>query len=336
MKPLLTTVSALLVLMLVTIGVHTALECRRHWKTPTDSQGPAILIDIPKGQSFPVTAAQLHRLGLVGSPLCFRVMARITALDHRVKAGEYRLSASMSPEAILEKLASGEVALHSLVIPEGYTMQQIAEAIDRSGISDGRAFLAAATDPAVCTRFQVPARTLEGYLFPDTYWFPKNTPAMTIVQTMVQRFRARMTPAMLEQAARLGMSLHEIVTLASMIEKETGVDTERSLVSSVFHNRLKRGMRLESDPTAVYGITDPSKGITREHLQTNTPYNTYRISGLPQGPIANPGLAALMASLYPAQTDYLYFVARDEKTHRFSRTWAEHEKAVEAYRSFKK
>uniref|UniRef100_A0A7C4VRP1 Endolytic murein transglycosylase n=1 Tax=Desulfatirhabdium butyrativorans TaxID=340467 RepID=A0A7C4VRP1_9BACT len=336
MKPLLTTVSVLLMLILGTIGVHSALECRRHWKTPIDPNGRPILIDIPKGQSFAATAAQLHRAGLIGSPLCFRVAARMAALDHRVKAGEYRLSASMSPEAILEKLASGEVALHSLVIPEGYTMQQIAEVIDRSGISDGKAFLEAATDPAVCARLQVPAGTLEGYLFPDTYLFPKNTPAMTIVQTMVQRFRARVTPAMIEQAERLGMSLHQIVILASMIEKETGVDAERSLVSSVFHNRLKRGMRLESDPTAVYGVADLSKGITREHLQAGTLYNTYRISGLPHGPIANPGLAALTAALYPAQTDYLYFVARDERNHRFSRTWAEHEKAVQAYRSFRK
>lgn len=336
MKPLLSVLSVLLVLMLVTIGIHAALECRRHWKTPTDPQGLSILIDIPKGQSFAATAAQLHRSGLIGNLSCFRVMARLAALDHRVKAGEYRLSASMSPEAILEKLASGEVALHSLAIPEGYTMHQIAEVIDRSGISDGKAFLAAATDPAVCSRLQVPARTLEGYLFPDTYLFPKNTSALTIIQTMVQRFRTRVSSGMIDQAERLGMSLHEIVILASMIEKETGVDAERSLVSSVFHNRLKRGMRLESDPTAVYGIADPSRGITREHLQANTPYNTYRISGLPQGPIANPGLAALTAALNPAQTDFLYFVAQDERNHRFSRTWAEHERAVQAWRSFRK
>lgn len=336
MKPLLTTVSVLLVLILVTIGAYSVLECRRHWGSPIDPNGRPVIIDIPKGQSFAATTAQLHRFGLIGSPPCFRGMARMAGLDHRVKAGEYSLSAAMSPEAILEKLASGEVVLHSLVIPEGYTMHQIAAVIDRSGISDGKAFLTAATDPAVCARLQVPARTLEGYLFPDTYLFPKNTAAMTIVQTMVQRFRARVTPAMVEQAERLGMSLHQIVILASMIEKETGVDAERRLVSSVFHNRLKRGMRLESDPTAVYGVADLSKGITREHLQANTPYNTYRITGLPEGPIANPGLSSLTAALYPTETDYLYFVASDERHHRFSRTWGEHEEAVRAYRSFKK
>jgi UPF0755 protein len=336
MKSLIAALSVVVFFILTVLAGSVGLEYRRHWERALDPHGPYILIDIPKGQHFSATTTQLYRSGLIDRPVLFRLAARITAMDHAVKAGEYRLSAAMSPKAILAKLASGEVALHSLVIPEGYTLEQIAQVIAQSGISDAAAFRKAATDPAVCARFDIPAQSLEGYLFPDTYFFPKATPAMAILQAMIQRFRSKLTPAMLDQARHLGMSLHEVVTLASMIEKETGVDAERNLVSSVFHNRLKKGMRLESDPTAVYGIFNQRGLITREHLQTSTPYNTYRISGLPKGPIANPGLAAIHAALYPAQTDYLYFVARDDRNHRFSRTWAEHEQAVEAYRSFRK
>lgn len=336
MKSLIAVLSVVALFIFVVLAGHVGLEYQRHWERAIDPHGTYRLIDIPKGQSFSATATRLYQAGLIDHPVFFRLMARFTAMDHAVKAGEYRLSAAMSPKAILAKLASGEVALHSLVVPEGYTLEQIALSITQSGISDGQAFRKAATDPSVCARFDIPARSVEGYLFPDTYFFPKATPPMTVLQAMIQRFRSKLTPAMIEQARNLGMSMHEIVTLASMIEKETGVDSERSLVSSVFHNRLKKGMRLESDPTAVYGIFNHRGPITREHLQAITPYNTYRISGLPKGPIANPGLASILAALYPAQTDYLYFVARDDRNHRFSRTWAEHEHAVEAYRSFRK
>ena len=177
----------------------------------------------------------------------------------------------------------------------------------------------------------IPGKTVEGYLFPETYFFQKQASAEKIIRAMIGRFKSVFTKEWKNRAQELGFSVHEIVTLASIIEKETGVAKERSIISSVFHNRLEKGIRLASDPTVIYGIENFDGNLTRQDLRTRTPYNTYTNYGLPPGPIANPGKAALEAALYPADTPYLYFVAKPDNTHHFSTTLAEHNRAVRKY-----
>jgi len=198
-------------------------------------------------------------------------------------------------------------------------------------MGESDAFLSKVMDPGFAAAKGIAGRSLEGYLFPDTYFFPRNTEIERIIQTLLDRFNAVYSPEWTDRSRRVGLTRHEVVTLASIIEKETGVAEERARISSVFHNRLKKGMRLQSDPTVIYGIKNFNGNITREHLNTPTPYNTYQIGGLPPGPIASPGRAALWAVLFPEETDFLYFVARGDGTHQFSKSLAEHNQAVRRY-----
>jgi UPF0755 protein len=237
----------------------------------------------------------------------------------------------MTPAEILDILVSGRVRLYKLTVPEGYNQYQIAALVADADLATADAFLKSAADPALLRAKGIAADSLEGYLFPDTYYFPHQTPPGTIIATMVQNFWSVFTPAFEKRAGELNLSVHQVVTLASIIEKETGIASERPLISSVFHNRLKRGMRLESDPTVIYGIEEFDGNLTRRHLTTRTPYNTYRISGLPPGPIANPGREALKAALYPASTDYLFFVSRQDNTHYFSTNLKDHNRAVRQF-----
>ncbi|MDL2269602.1 endolytic transglycosylase MltG [Desulfosarcina sp. OttesenSCG-928-A07] len=283
------------------------------------------------GQGPKQAALSLEKEKLVSNAFRFVLLARIEGKDKKLKAGDYLLSTAMSPRKILDNMAKGRVYLHRVTIPEGYTLVQIADVVAAAGLSDAVQFLNTARDPEVVQKMGIVAETLEGYLFPDTYYFPRGLDPADILFTMVKRFRAAFTPEREARAKELGMTLHEVVTLASIVEKETGVPEERALVSSVFHNRLKKGMRLETDPTVIYGIPNFDGDIRRHHLTTYTPYNTYKITGLPPGPIASPGTLAIHATLYPAETDFLYFVAKGNGTHYFSHTYAEHNRAVIRY-----
>jgi UPF0755 protein len=227
---------------------------------------------------------------------------------------------------VLAVLRSPTAALHRVTIPEGSTLEQIAAVLANAGFGAADQFLCVARDPMFLLRMDVPANGLEGYLFPDTYAFAWSTPPDRILAAMVERFREQ-TAAL--QALRLdaGMSEEEMVVLASVIEKETGVADERALVSAVFHNRLQIGMPLQSDPTATYG-RDIHGAPTAADMEVDSPYNTYLHPGLPTGPICNPGVASMQAALTPAKVPYLYFVARKDGTHAFSRTLEEHNRAV--------
>ena len=286
---------------------------------------------ISSGDGFGDATEKLHRAGLIASPAKFKLLALLKGCDKQIKAGEYFLSAAMSPLQLLETMVKGRVHLYKLIIPEGYTMHQIAERVAESGIGGEKPFLEAASDPALLSELGIEAETCEGYLFPDTYLFPKGVSPRVIISTMVYQLRSFFTPEWKQQAETLGFSNHEIITLASIIEKEAGVAEERPIISSVFHNRLKLRMRLESDPTAIYGVEDFAGRITRRHLTTPTPYNTYTIYGLPPGPIANPGRGALEAALYPAETEFLFFVSKNDSTHQFSRDLKSHNRAVRRY-----
>jgi UPF0755 protein len=286
---------------------------------------------VDRGQSFQAIAENLHRRGLIPHPYKFRILARVKGADKNIHTGEYLLSADMSPGQILEMMVTGRVRLHRFTVPEGYQLTQIAALVEAADLVSQTDFLRSATDAALTNRIGIEADSFEGYLFPDTYYFPKSTGAEEIIATMVDRLRSLFSDRWKARAAELGYTLHQILTLASIIEKETGTPSERPVISSVFHNRLQKGMRLETDPTVIYGIKDFDGNLTRKHLTTRTPYNTYKIKGLPPGPIASPGLAAIEAALYPADTTYLFFVSRKDRTHHFSSTLAEHNRAIRKY-----
>jgi len=300
-------------------------------KSPARPGAPACVVVIGRGVGISAVSGVLHSRGIIRHPFMFRLLYAVFGDGRTVKAGEYMLSAGMSPSAILEKLLKGDVVLHRLTVPEGYTMRQIAELAERAGLCGKDAFLCAATDRAFAARMGIDADSFEGYLFPDTYYFPASIGPEKIIETMVGRFWAVFSDKWKKRAAMMGLTIHQVVTLASIIEKETASGSERPLISSVFHNRLARGMRLESDPTVIYGIQDFNGNLTRDDLRRRTPYNTYRVKGLPPGPIANPGRDALHAALYPASTGYLYFVSRNDGTHQFSATLEEHSRAVRKY-----
>jgi UPF0755 protein len=286
---------------------------------------------VPPGQSLATTADALQRLQVIQSALKFRILARLEGYDRRLKAGEYSLTSSMSPRDILTMMEKGAVRLHRLTLPEGLTIAQIAEQVEKAGLARAADIVGRARDPAYVRAQGIDAPSLEGYLFPETYFFPRTVTADGVIAAMLHAFRSAFPPEWEQRAAEIGFTRHEAVTLASIIEKETGDPSERPLISSVFHNRLKRGMRLETDPTVIYGIPNFDGNLTRKHLETPTPFNTYIIRGLPPGPIASPGKESLKAALYPAQTDFIFFVSRNNGTHHFSTNLADHTQAVQKY-----
>ncbi len=298
---------------------------------PADPGAENILFEVGPGEGFSTVAQNLHARGLSKHPDKFKLLARFKGYDKKIRAGEYELSAAMSPRQILQKLVSGKVRLYRLTIPEGYTLQQIAAVAEKSGLCSADEFSTAAANPSLIAALDISAENLEGYLYPDTYFFPKGATATEIVLAMTDHFNTVFKTAWKTRAAELKMSRHAIVTLASIIEKETGAAFERPLISSVFHNRLKRNMRLQTDPTVIYGIPNFNGNLTRKDLATPTAYNTYVIKGLPPGPIANPGAKAIKAALYPAESDYLYFVSKKDSTHQFSTNIKDHNRAVRKY-----
>ncbi len=300
-------------------------------KTPPGRDNSPVVFTIAPGQGLSAIARDLARDGLITDPVRFKLYARYKKAGTRLKAGEYELARTFLPDKVLDHLTSGKVKLYRFTIPEGLNMEEIAQVVEKAGICGQQTFLELCRDPALIDEADLKTRSLEGYLFPDTYLYPKSVTCRQIILRMTQGFHRVFTQKWQARSAELGYSVHEIVTLASIIEKETGAPEERPIIASVFHNRLKKGMRLESDPTVIYGQDDYHGRIRYKHLRRVTPYNTYQIQGLPVGPIASPGKAALRAALYPAKTDYLFFVSKNDSTHKFSRTLKEHNIAVQKY-----
>jgi len=300
-------------------------------RTPADPKGSHITFSIESGESLSTISNNLFQHNIITNIQLFKLLVRFNGFSKRLQAGEYTLSASMPPEEILNILATGKVKLYKLTIPEGLNIEETAMLVEKAGFGPAKDFIDLARDKNIAGFMGIPGNTLEGYLYPETYFFSKKTTTQEIIKRMVQRFNAVVSPQWEIRARDLGFSMHQIVTLASIIEKETGDESERPLISSVFHNRLKKKMRLESDPTVIYGIPDFNGNLTKKNLQTWTPYNTYRISELPPGPIANPGEMSLKAALWPETTDYLFFVSKNDSTHKFSKSIEEHNKAVKKY-----
>jgi UPF0755 protein len=318
-------------LVLLFASTLLAVEISLFLTSPGSGGRDPVIIDIPVGTSVPNLCDLLEQRGVVRSAFRFRLYARLKGKTHHIKAGEYEFSPSLHPDGVLSKLVRGEVLLHQITFPEGTTIHDVATLLATRGLARVDEVLAAATDFALTRELGIPASTLEGYCFPDTYRFARHLPATTIIRTMVARFNQYFGPAQEEKARRLGLTRHQVVILASIVEKETGVPAERPLIAGVFLNRLRRGIPLQSDPTVIYGITNFDGNLTRADLLTDTPYNTYTRPGLPAGPIANPGAGSLDAVLSPAATPYLYFVAKGDGTHHFSATLIEHNAAVARY-----
>ena len=328
-KAALLAVVALVLALAAAVGAY--LDLRAFAGRPAGASTEEHHIVVPPGQPLAATAEALERSGVIRSAFKLRMLARLEGYDRRLKAGEYSLTASMSPRDILSLMEKGAVRLHRLTIPEGLAIPQIAEQVEKAGLGRAADIVARAKDPAYAKAQGFEAPSLEGYLFPETYFVPRTVSAEAVIAAMLQAFRSAFPPEWERRAAEIGFTRHEAVTLASIIEKETGDPSERPLIASVFHNRLKRGMRLETDPTVIYGIPDFDGNLTRKHLEAPTPYNTYLIRGLPPAPIASPGRESLKAALYPAQTDFLFFVSRNNGSHHFSTNLADHTRAVQHY-----
>jgi UPF0755 protein len=291
---------------------------------------------IPKGSTLPEIEKTLTEKGVVRYPLAFRILVIGSMSATKLRHGEYAFPAPPSGLEVLEKLVSGDVAKYQVTIPEGSTLFDIAQILGNLELAEPAEFLETARSPALPGQLGIPAGTLEGFLFPDTYLFVKDMTAAEIIGVLVHRFRRKFTPEMEEKAEEAGFTLEEIVTIASIIEKETGMEEEKPLVSAVIRNRLSLGMPLQMDPTVIYGLRKVGGSLTKKDLRKNHPYNTYLNLGLPPGPISNPGLTSLIAAVDPADADYLYFVSRNDGSHQFSRTLREHNEAVATYRKGKR
>ena len=302
---------------------------------PVGNSSRFTVLDIAEGASLSEVAEQLHRKNLIKSDWAFVWMGRLAGSDRKIIPGEYELRGGMDPSTILEKIVRGEVIQYTVTIPEGFSVRQIADVLHEQRLADREEFLRCAGDPVFIQTLSLPVDNrvdhLEGYLFPDTYQFARHVAPEQLITTMVSRFKQTVTEEHRRRAAELGLSMHQAVTLASVIEKETARPDERTLISGVFHNRLQKKIPLQSDPTVIYALNAFDGNLRKKDLSIESPYNTYRVVGLPPGPIANPGNAAIHAALYPAPTEYLYFVSRNDGSHEFSETLAEHNRAVKKY-----
>ena len=312
------------------IGVFLFVGFGYYLSNPAEERGNDQVFFVREGATMTVVAGELESQGIIRSKRLFLLWARLMGYSRSIKTGEYRLSSAMPPLKILETLSKGIVIAHPVTIPEGFTIKQIGELLEEKGLVKNEEFLAITGDPDVAKRYGISGQSLEGFLYPDTYQFGRGLPPMSVVEVMIKRFW-EVTGPFREKIEQSGMTIEEVITLASIVEKETGRAEERPIIASVFLNRLKKKMRLETDPTVIYGIKDFSGNLKKKHLTQRTPYNTYVIRGLPPGPIANPGKEAIEAVLFPAKTDYLYFVSKNDGSHYFSKTLVEHNKAVQKY-----
>jgi len=322
--------AALIALVFGLAAVTTAALGWRELHTANAPPAGGALVSIAPGEGFRTIAHHLEAAGVVRHGWLLSAWARLNQLDRQVRPGDYRFDAALTPLEVLDMLRSPGAALHRVTIPEGSTAAQVAALFAAHGFGGVDTFLCATRDPDLLADLDLPATGVEGYLFPDTYMLSWTATPAQIIRQMVSRFRdvaAELEPTRQQR----DLSEHAWVTLASIVEKETGAASERALVAAVFHNRLRQHWPLQSDPTVIYGLPSFDGDLTKAQLKQPTRYNTYVNTGLPPGPICNPGQAALAAALQPAPADYLYFVARGDGTHQFSRTLEEHNRAVQKY-----
>jgi UPF0755 protein len=337
---ILKTILAVVLLAALGIGAYTAyskLPLLLDDLVSSSSRAPAVagqdvIVSIPKGASLSQVGGILQENGVISSRLVFKLVAIIRGEQRKIKAGDYALKTGSDAGDVLDQLISGKTLMFSITVPEGYDMYQIADLLQQSEIMSKEEFIALCQDQAFLKELGVEGSNLEGYLFPDTYFLrpSEKGDGKLIVRRMVQRFFSVYDKNVRQTAEESGWSVAQVLTLASLIEKEARA-SEHALVSAVFHNRLRQNMKLQSDPTVIYGIKRMGAKITREDLNRKHPYNTYQNTGLPPGPIANPGKESLLAAIKPADVDYLYFVAKNDGSHQFSNSLKEHNHWVNLY-----
>ncbi|HZL98507.1 MAG TPA: endolytic transglycosylase MltG, partial [Terriglobales bacterium] len=290
------------------------------------------LVLVPKGSALPEVVKILREGGILPHPVAFRALVLLTFSGRRLHYGEYAFPTPPSAFDVWRRLVRGDVIKYEVTVPPGANLYDVAELLKKKKLATTEAFLAAAASAAVLRRLEIPGESPEGYLFPDSYVLVKPVTPEEILEFMVRQFRRKVPPDTETRAREAGLSLHQAVTIASIIEKETGVAEEKPLVSAVIRRRLALGIPLQMDPTVIYGVKRFDGTVTRKDLRTEGPYNTYLNQGLPPGPISNPGLSSIEAALAPAKTEYLYFVSRNDGSHTFSRTLPEHNLAVDRLR----
>jgi peptidoglycan lytic transglycosylase G len=295
---------------------------------------PETFVEIPPGAGSVAIAKRLADAGVVQDVTSFRLALWLSHEGRRLQAGEYRFDHPLSARQVADKIARGDVYFRPITFPEGLTIKQMAAVYEAKGFGPAKEFLDAAKNAALVRAVDPAATDLEGYLLPDTYKMPRTSTAPQLVARMVQDFMKALTPDLLDAAEQRHLTVRQFVTLASIVEKETGAKEERPLVAAVYSNRLRIGMGLQCDPTVIYALDRAglyNGNLTRENLQYDSPYNTYRYAGLPPGPIAAPGRASLAAAAHPADVPYLYFVSRNDGTHVFATTLDEHNRNVQKY-----
>jgi len=302
----------------------------RAYLTSVASGTGEVIVDIPKGTGVRGIGALLAAKGILKDDIRYLCLVAVSGVKSRLKAGEYSIPPGLTPPEVLQLLARGNTLRHHVTVPEGLTAGQIAAIFEQDGWIRRDRFLALVADKAFIAKLGIDAVSLEGYLFPETYTLVRHEADETsVIRMMVDRFRQVWQE--LDVAENHDLNRHQLLTLASVVEKETGVAAERPLIARVFFNRLARKMRLQSDPTVIYDLPDFNGNLTRADLKRETPHNTYLIPALPPGPICSPGRAALEAVLRPADSDALYFVSKNDGTHFFSTNLAEHNRAVQIY-----
>ena len=284
-------------------------------------------VDIPSGTGTAGIRRRLVDAGVVSDELAFRAALAWTGQSRALQAGEYRFDRPMNVIEVIDKIARGDVYTHAITFPEGLTIREMAAIFQSQEFGKADEFIKAARDVSLVSDLDPAAKDLEGYLFPETYTMPRGVSASKVIAMMVDRFRSTYSELEQKKSGELDLSLRQIVTLASLVEKETGKADERPMVAAVYRNRMTRKMLMQADPTVVYALVMAGRydgNIRKQDLEVDSPYNTYKYAGLPPGPIASPGRAALEAALAPADVDYLYFVSRNDGSHAFASTLTEH------------
>ena len=296
--------------------------------------GAEQFVEIPPGTSVADIGRRLVAAGVVRDPLTFRVALWRSGRALRLKAGEYRFSEAIAVAAVIERLAQGDVYTIRITFPEGLTVAEMASVYASRGLGAAADFVSAAGDPRAIADLDPQASDLEGYLFPETYAVARSAPAASLVRAMADRFKIVFGVDLRARAQAEGLTTRQVVTLAALIEKETGQEEERPLVAAVYRNRLRIGMPMQADPTLIYALQKAGRydgNIRKADFEFKSPYNTYQHPGLPPGPIASPGRASLMAALHPADVRHLYFVSRNDHTHVFADTLEQHNQNVKKY-----
>lgn len=330
LKKFILALSILIVIVIVLVGIdfyHKAFTPYAGFENP-------VTLNIKHGSSVSAIAEQLSRHKIIANLLYFKIYYRVFFKDLHFKTGEYRFDSPLTMKEVILKLYEGKVVLHKITIKEGMIIKEMAQYLEKYHDIDGAEFIRQASNADLIRSLDPKAGDLEGYLFPDTYMVHRDISAQEMVELMVRKFKEHFTHSMKWRSEELNLSVREIVTMASLIEKETAAREERFLISSVFHNRLRIGMPMGCDPTIIYALKrdDRYEGkLGWDELKYDSPYNTRLYRGLPPGPICSPGYYSIEAALYPENTKYLYFVAKDSRSHYFSENLKEHNRAVQKY-----